>query len=265
MPLLVGINFDAIHRENAMKLGITGAAGRLGRALCDALAHTHQIRAMDIAAAGTPPGTEPGDVLDPGDAAGLCAGCDAVIHLARADWSDARSAQENEATILDTRLKGTYNVLQAAASAGVRRVIQVSDLCLYSGYDASICVQEDFVPLPDTSAEQQSVYLSELIGREFSRQHPGLVLTLRLGKLVEARALAADTRFEPSWLAMADAVGAIGRGLEVDRFDGLSHWGLYNLAADVPGGRFCLHKIRNGEFAFTPQERFASWRREATP
>ena len=247
-----------------MRLGITGAAGLLGRELCQALAGTHQIRAMDIAAPGGAPGVEPGSVLEPQDVAALCAGRDAVIHLARERWDDARSKAENEARILDTRLKGTYSVLEAAVNAGVGRVIQVSDLCVYSGYDPAISVQEDFVPLPDTSAEQQSVYLSELIGREFARQHPGLVVTLRLGQLVDARALAPGARFEANWLDISDAVAAIERGLEVAHFDGLSHWGLYNLAADVPGGRFRLHKIKAGQYGYAPRETFAAWREEAS-
>jgi nucleoside-diphosphate-sugar epimerase len=243
-----------------MKIAITGAAGFLGRALVEELAVDFEIRAMDLAAGA---GVEYGDVLSLGDMAKLCRGMEMAIHLASARWDEGLSVAENEARILDTRLKGTYNLLKAASEAGVGRVIQVSDLCIFSGYEKEIMVSEDFLPLPDTSAQQQAVYLSELIGREFSRLHPGLVLTLRLGQLVEAGKLEAGARFEADWLDLRDAVAAIKRGLGVDGYDGMGNWGLYDLAADVPGERFSLLKIQSGRFGFQPQEDFLAWRKEA--
>ena len=242
-----------------MQIAITGAAGFLGRALVKDLGVDHEIRAMDLVAGS---GVERGDVLVGDDMEKLCQGMEAVIHLASARWDGGLLVAENEACVLDTRLKGTYNLLEAAGEAGIERVIQVSDLCVFSGYDEEIIVSEDFAPLPDSSAWQQSVYLSELIGREFARLHPGLVLTLRLGQVVDARELPRDARFEWAWLGLRDAVAAVRRGLEIDGYDGLPHWGLYDLAADVPDSRFSLLKIESGRFAFAPTEDFAAWRKE---
>lgn len=144
----------------------------------------------------------------------------------------------------------------------MRRVVQVSDLCSLSGYDDELIVSEDFVPLPDTSAHQQAVYLGELVGREFARLHPGLVCTLRLGALVNAASLPADATFEEDWLDLGDAVAAILRALEVDGFDGFGHWGLYDLAAETPAGRFDLRKIRSGRLGFEPRYNYDElWRR----
>ena len=188
----------------------------------------------------------------------LCAGMDAVIHLACGAWQDGLSAAENETWILDTRLKGTYNVMQAALAAGVQRVIQVSDLDIFLGYDAGVVVSEDFIPLPDLTAHQQAVYLSEWIGREFARLKPGLVLTLRLGKLVDAGRLPADAAFDPAWLDIRDAVDAIVCGLDCE---GFGHWGLYNLAVDCPQSRFSLLKSKSEMFGFDPKEDFHAWRK----
>lgn len=245
-----------------MKIAVTGAAGFLGRALISELAARHEVSAADLKAEEGDPAIVRGDVLELADMEELCRGVDAVVHLACGGWDEPLTEAENEACLLDTRLKGTYNVLQAAVEAGVKRVVQVSDLCVFSGYEEELMVSEDFLPLPDTSAYQQSVYLSEWVGREFSREHSGLVLTLRLGKLVDVDALAPDAVFEEDWLAVSDAVAAIGRALEVEEYDGLVGWGLYHLAADVPQTRYSLLKIQSGTFAFSPAEDFGAWRQE---
>ena len=243
-----------------MKIAITGAAGFLGRSLTPKLAALHEVFPSDLV--GNTAGMEQVDVLKEEDVQRLCADVEVVIHLACAAWRDGFSEAENETRILDTRIKGTWNVMQAAMDAGVRRVIQVSDLCVFAGYDDSVIVSEDFIPLPDTTAYQQSVYLSELIGREFARLKNGLVLTLRLGKLVAAAGLPAAAEFDPAWLDTDDAVEAIVRALELDDFDGLVNWGLYNLAADVPDLRYSLLKIKSGQFGFHPGQNFDAWRKE---
>ena len=164
--------------------------------------------------------------------------------------------------ILDTRLKGTYNVLYAAMQADVKRVIQVSDVCVYNGYDDDLIVSEDFLPLPDTSAYQQSVYLSELVGREFTRLSPGLVMTLRLGQVVDSSSLPADADINESWIDQKDALAGIAHGLEIEHYDGMSHWGLYNLVGDIPNGRYSLHKTKTSHYGFQPGQTFEAWRKE---
>jgi len=246
-----------------MKVAVTGAAGALGQALVPALATEHEVRASDLE---TRDGAIPiaaADVLDRQAMDALCEGVEAVVHLAHAAWDEALSDDANVARILDTRIKGTYTLLLAAAEKGVRRVVQVSDLCALSGYGAELIVSEDFVPLPDTSPHQQAVYLSELVGREFARLHPGMVCTLRLGTLIDAAAPPQDAAPGEDWLDRRDAVAAILRALEVDSFDGFQHWGLYDLAAPTPGGRFDLRKIRDGRFGFAPQHGFAAGWEEA--
>jgi nucleoside-diphosphate-sugar epimerase len=237
-----------------MKVAITGAGGVLGQALLPRLAAVHEVSPTDII--GT---NEPANVLIPEDMSRLCAGNEMVIHLAQACGRVELSDAENETAVLDTRLTGTYNLLEAAAEAGVRQVIQISDVCVYSGYPKEIVVSEDFVPLPDTSAVQQSIYLSELIARAFSRSNPGLPLTLRLGTLVESAKLPTDAVFDPSWLDIDDAVDAILRALDIERYDPISNWGLYNLTADQPRHRFSLLKIKSGVLGFQPQRDFAAW------
>jgi len=91
---------------------------------------------------------------------------------------------------------------------------------------------------------------------------PGLVVTLRLGKLVRTAQLPANAAFDENWLDVDDAISAILRALEVESFDGINHWGIYNLAASVPDSRYSLLKISSGHFGFTPSQDFRAWREQ---
>jgi nucleoside-diphosphate-sugar epimerase len=243
-----------------MKIAVTGAAGYIGSQLVPYLKSTHEVFASDILPDKGATACAVVDVLDSDSTDSFCAGMDAVVHLASFQKLKTLSQHENSARMLDTRLKGTYNVLNSAMKAGVKRVIQVSDLCIFHGYERDIIVSEDFAPLPDTSPYGQSVYLSELIGREFARLSPGLVLTLRLGIVITEGTMSADVDFEDSWLSMDDALPAVARALSIEQYDWMGHWGLYNLAADVPGSRYSLGKIKSGQFDFRPLVSFGTWR-----
>ena len=241
-----------------MRVALTGAAGHLGRALLPGLAAAHTPVATDLAADTS---MAAADVRDPEAMRALCQDAEAVIHLAGAVWDESLDAAANETRILETRIKGTCNLLQAASQAPTRRVVHISDLCILDGYADDLAVSEDFLPLPDTSAHQQSVYLSEWAAREFARQGDVEVLTLRLGTLVDAGGLPAEARYADGWLDLADAVDAVLLGLENEAATRPGAWGLYNLAADVPGSRYSLLKIQAPPLGFFPQQDFAAWRR----
>ena len=242
-----------------MKIAITGAAGVIGRSLVPFLSQSHDVSPSDLKPG---PSVKQADVLNPEAIVALCDSMDAVIHLAAAHWQDNLSDHENATRILDTRLKGTYNILHAAMQAEVKRVIQVSDVCVYNGYDEDLIVSEDFLPLPDTSAYQQSVYLSELVGREFARLSSGLVMTLRLGKVVDISTLTEDIPLDESWIDIQDALAGIAQALEIEHYDGMGHWGLYNLVGDIPNGRYSLHKTKTGHYGFHPVQTFEAWGKE---
>ena len=101
---------------------VTGAAGRLGGALVEALqARGHSVRCL-VHRRPTPAGAASvrGDLLDPASLAAAVSGVDAVVHAAAV--THARSAREYASVNAD----GTRNLLGAAAAAGVRRFVQVS-------------------------------------------------------------------------------------------------------------------------------------------
>jgi nucleoside-diphosphate-sugar epimerase len=104
-----------------MRVLVTGAAGVIGRPVCEFLAHRgHAIRRLDRVPSG-------GDevIADIADAAAInaaCAGIEAIVHLA---------ATPDEAPFLELippNVIGVFNVLDAARQQGVRRVVLASSV-----------------------------------------------------------------------------------------------------------------------------------------
>ncbi|MER6950978.1 NAD-dependent epimerase/dehydratase family protein [Nonomuraea sp. NPDC000554] len=83
----------------------------------------------------------PGDLADRGFAERLCAGADAVVHLAGNprpgdDWDQLRGPSIEMAT----------GVLAAAAEAGVRRVLLASSVHVLGGYSSPAAEYRDIAP-----------------------------------------------------------------------------------------------------------------------
>lgn len=105
-----------------MKLALTGGTGFVGARTIDAaLAAGNDVRALTRRAQPSRPGVTwvRGDLADPAD---LCAGADAVIHIAGV--VNAR----DRAGFAAGNIAGTEAILAAAAAAGVARFVHVSSL-----------------------------------------------------------------------------------------------------------------------------------------
>ena len=111
----------AHHRRRVL---ITGASGRVGRHVVDALLGNHEVTVFDLA----PPVQDvrfiEGDVLDLAKIRTAMAGQDAVIHLAAIDIG---VPAEPEA-YFGTNVMGTWNAVQAAREAGIRKVVLASSI-----------------------------------------------------------------------------------------------------------------------------------------
>ena len=103
---------------------VTGASGRVGRHVVDALAGDCEVTVLDL----TPPVQDvafiEGNVLDLDGVRTAMAGQDAVIHLAGVDI-DVPAKPE---TYFGTNVMGTWNAIQAAREAGVRKVVLASSI-----------------------------------------------------------------------------------------------------------------------------------------
>jgi nucleoside-diphosphate-sugar epimerase len=104
------------------KVLVTGAGGLLGSYVVDELQGRARVSGLDIAALKNELSFARGSIEDPVAVAKACQGQDAVVHIAARPniWSGSGSE------IMQTNVVGTWNVLEAAEQAGVKRVVLTS-------------------------------------------------------------------------------------------------------------------------------------------
>lgn len=164
------------------KVLVTGAGGLLGNYVVDELRGKAQVSALDIVPAKVDMPFTRGSVEDPGVVAAACKGHDAVVHIAARPniWSGSGSE------IMQTNVVGTWNVLDAAEQAGVKRVILTSSDSVV-GYTvmSSAMIPPDYLPidaahpLRATDPYALSKLLCEDLGRSFSLRGRMEVLIIR--------------------------------------------------------------------------------------
>jgi nucleoside-diphosphate-sugar epimerase len=121
------------------RIAVTGAAGFIGRAVCERLlADGDAVVGLDRAPIDLA-GVEPRrcDVTDPRSVAAALDGCDGVVHAAAivGDWGPMRA-------FVEVNVRGTRNVLDAA---GDRPVVHVSSVATW-GYEFRRDLPEDAWP-----------------------------------------------------------------------------------------------------------------------
>jgi len=154
------------------KLLVTGADGFIGSHLTEALVRVgYDVRAfvlynsfnswgwLDRCAADVRGKFEvfAGDVRDPNGVRTAMKGCDAVLHLAA--LIAIPYSYHSPDTYIDTNIKGTLNVVQAARDLGVSKVVQTSTSEVYG--------TARFVPITeDHPLQGQSPYSASKIGAD---------------------------------------------------------------------------------------------------
>lgn len=127
-----------------MKVLVTGAEGFIGSHLCEALVRKgYEVKAfvlynsfnswgwLDKIPVAIKEQLEvfPGDVRDPHGVKTAMQGCDAVLHLAA--LIGIPYSYHSPDTYVDTNIKGTLNIVQAAKELGVARIIHTSTSEVY--------------------------------------------------------------------------------------------------------------------------------------
>ena len=117
-----------------MNVLVTGAAGRLGHRLAQALEPNHDVLLSDIVPLDVPRFTRL-DVTDPDAARAAVQGCDAVVHMAILDWPicPPEEALCHAPGAIRVHAIGTHNMLQAAWETDVRRFVHISSVSVVDG------------------------------------------------------------------------------------------------------------------------------------
>jgi uronate dehydrogenase len=196
-----------------MRVLITGAGGTVGRQLTRALEAQHDLRLGDVQPLDDPRYV-PLDVTQPQQVHAAMEGVDAVVHLAIAsgfegDYEDEDFNQRR----FDVNVKGTWNVLSAAAQAGVKRVVHTSSIMVVWGYPPGEQVAGDAPPKPEGTYATTKL-LAEVLCEQAAMQLGLSIVCLRITKPVDALDPALKTRrLRPQWIAFSELVRAYSLAL----------------------------------------------------
>jgi len=167
---------------------VTGSEGFIGSHLTEALVRSgHQVRAFVLYNSFNSKGwldhTEDavrkkmdvfmGDIRDPHGVRKAMEGCDAVLHLAA--LIGIPYSYHSPDTYVETNIKGTLNILQAARDLGIKRVIHTSTSEVY-GTALTVPIREDH-PLQGQSPYSASKIGADQLALSFYRSF-GLPVTI---------------------------------------------------------------------------------------
>lgn len=210
-----------------MNVLITSCGSALGETLANGLGVPFFVRLTE-----RPGGSNNGSVvLSPlgHDASTdlLVQGMDAIVHVVEP------LPDETPDSYLDYATRLTYNLLWAARTQGVKRVVLISSLALMATYDDVLDVTERWRPRPTTETTVMAKYLAEHVVREFAREGTLKVVTLRVGHLVHPRRVP-EGEIDPLWLRSDDYAAVVRRALLAD----LPAWSVFHVQSRFPGARF---------------------------
>ena len=212
-----------------MRIAITGASGSLGRRAVVEFANAgYDVHGIDR----IPPRDGVGshciaDVRDLAQVCGAMSGCDAVLHLA----AIPSPACDPPAKVFTVNAMGTFNVLEAAETLGISRVVNVSSASALGAAYAIRPIALQYVPVDEEhpSLPQDAYGLSKLVGEEicaaFHRRTGGDAVSLRFPLIWDSQietevfdSIAADERKGRttfwSYTAVEDAARACRLALE---------------------------------------------------
>jgi nucleoside-diphosphate-sugar epimerase len=209
-----------------MKVGITGAEGRIGGYLRAGFEAKHELTSFTL----TPQQFDSvvADISDADAMNGVFTGLDAVVHLA-GDPSPAGSWE----SMLNNNIIGTFNVLEEARRAGVKKVVFASTNHTQHGetmgnspeiLDTSnpvmLQLNDYFNP---SSIYGASKATGEIYGRLFARHHGVQFVAMRIGAIGDedspARSFGkpSEDYNRAMFLSRRDLVTAFQKALEIDR------------------------------------------------
>ena len=243
-----------------MRIAITGGAGRLGQALATRWQATHQVRTVD--AVPLPPGSShqdhlAGDLRDPAFAQQAVAAITVLVHLA--PIAPAGPAATSDLDRLDVATRGTYQLLLAAADAGVQTVVLGSTLDLFAAYPGAWHVTEQWAPKPAPTPAHLAPYLAECSARELARVLPLQVVCLRLGEVVDETEVEGQP-FDGRWLHLDDALQAFEQAIAFEPPEAARNgWWVYHIPAAGSRTRVPLVAASEALLEYAPLHDFQAW------
>lgn len=229
-----------------VKLGrvvITGAAGRMGPTVRSGLrADADHLVLVDREPVTVETETETAVAADVADLDALVKAfeeADSVVHLA------ALSGEAPLDSLLETNVQGTFNVLEAARRAGVRRSVLLSSNRVTGSYPIHHHVFPDEPPRPDGLYGVSKVAV-EALGQMYADTFGLEVVALRAGSFKEEPT---ETRDLATWLSPRDCAGFVRAALTAT---GVSYVTAYAVSANAR--RFWDLTVGENELGYRPED-----------
>lgn len=171
---------EAVPETAALRVAVTGAAGFVAAAVLERLAADRAVAALvglDTTEPSMPVAKlefRPSDIRDPLLSVALD-GVDVVVHLAVTP-----GPQVAEDTMFAINVHGTRNLLEAAAKAGVKRLVHVSSGAVYGAHPGNHVPLDEQAPLranPDFSWAYHHLLAEELV-TTWAQDHPDVAVTV---------------------------------------------------------------------------------------
>jgi nucleoside-diphosphate-sugar epimerase len=162
-------------------------------------------------------------------------GCDAIVYA-------PEPAPDRDEASLDELTRGTYDLLNVAASQKVQLVVFLSTLELMADYPKEFEVDEGFMPTTDTSVRRMSLYLAEFACREFAREGKLRCITLRIGQLANASATPASAG--PASVSPGEVARAVKAAVDVgfSQPSRLANWEIFHIQSSHSQARSSTEK-----------------------
>ncbi len=224
-----------------MKVAIYGANGAMGPHVIRALEGEHELRLSDVNdLEGSPHEYRKIDVADLDAVVAAAEGMDAIINLS--------VLRDDRKIAFDVNARGCYNVMTAAVTHGVRRVVNTGPHFTLSGatyerfdYD----VGPDIPAQPGTNLYALTKSVGHEICRVFTRNHDVYVIGLFFYNFrhpEEGSELGQDlTPFSLTW---EDTGRSFASALSVDLDTLPSRWESFFVFADLPHNKFDNEKVK---------------------
>jgi nucleoside-diphosphate-sugar epimerase len=201
---------DASDRDLTRRVVMTGAAGRIGRAISGELPQSWHLILTDARAGDNVAAL---DVTDLDACRTAFAEADAVVHLAGnpsplATWDELHP----------TNVVGTYNVVQAAMDAGVQRLVLASSAQAVSGYRLRQQVRAEDPPRPANLYGATKAW-AEVLGAWAAASSSTTVVALRIGYFDDSPPAGSERtpRNLSAWLSARDCANLVTAAVEAEQ------------------------------------------------